>query len=128
MNPNEWNHHLEEFSPGEDGNIQYVRAEADPGVSNCYNFTIFKEDHTIGNLLTQELLNEDRVLFAGYRIQHPLTDLIIVRVNTSDKINNPEDLVSTTIKNIQSHITLLQTSFKNQVQNRLAKNSEKSRY
>lgn len=127
MDPNEWNHHLEGITEGEDGKKQYVRAERDSGLANCYNFTIFKEDHTIGNLLTQELLNEERVLFAGYRIQHPMTDLIIVRVNVSDNIRSPADLVSSTINNLRDHLSYLKEDFEKQVEKKMKK-SQDSRY
>lgn len=124
MDPNEWNHHLEGITEGDDGKKQYVRAEKDSGLANCYNFTIFNEDHTIGNLLTQELLNEDRVLFAGYRIQHPMTDLIIVRVNVQDTIRRPADLVSNTIKNLSDHLNILKNDFERQVEKREKKKQE----
>ena len=127
MDPNEWNHHLEGITEGEDGKKQYVRAERDSGLANCYNFTIFKEDDTIGNLLTQELLNEERVLFAGYRIQHPMTDLIIVRVNVSDNIRSPADLVSSTINNLRDHLSYLKEDFEKQVEKKMKK-SQDSRY
>ena len=92
-----------------------VTAEKDSGVSNCYQFTIQHEDHTLGNLLTQHLLAEDHVLFAGYRIHHPLDDWIYVRVNVSETIKSPEDLVSGTIERLQSDIDRLQTAFKNEI-------------
>jgi DNA-directed RNA polymerase subunit L len=47
--------------------LRPVIAEKDGGVNNCWQFTIHHEDHTLGNLITQSLLEEDRVLFAGYR-------------------------------------------------------------
>lgn len=116
MDPSEWNHHLEGITDADDG-APLVRAEKDAGFSNCYNFTIFKEDHTLGNLLTQELLNEERVVFAGYRIQHPMTDLIIVRVNVSEPVDHPIDLVASPIRNIINNLGLLKTEFDRQVKN-----------
>ena len=119
------------FPPGynassHDPNINRVKAEKDPGISNCYTFTILKEDHTIGNLLTQELLKEPRVLFAGYRIVHPMSDLIIMRVNVSDTIQGPDELVEGTIRNLQNQFRALEQDFSRQVDN-LNRNQDNKR-
>ncbi len=41
-----------------------------------------KEDHTLGNLLRHELLKDPDVLFAGYKVPHPLFRTVEVRVQT----------------------------------------------
>lgn len=49
-------------------------------------FKIQKEDHTLGNLVTQSLLRDHRVIFAGYRIPHPYaTWHMDMRVRTDAK-------------------------------------------
>jgi DNA-directed RNA polymerase subunit L len=45
-------------------------------------FTFSREDHTLGNLLRMQLLQDKNVLFAGYRIPHPLEHKMLVRVQT----------------------------------------------
>lgn len=100
---------------GDFGSANKVTAQRDEGVSNCYMFTIQREDHTLGNLLTQELLEERRVLFAGYRIHHPLNDFIYVRVNVSDTIEKPKCLVEVTIEKLQGDIEKLSRDFSRQV-------------
>lgn len=92
-----------------------VRAEKDGGVNNCYTFLIKSEDHTLGNLLTQQLLKEDRVLFAGYRIKHPLNDYIYLRVNVSNLVTYPTELVETPIRDIVGEIDRLSSEFDRQV-------------
>lgn len=92
-----------------------IVAEKDEGLSNCYQFTIQHEDHTLGNLLTQQLLTERRVLFAGYRIHHPLNDWIYMRVNVSDNISSPADLVKGTIEKLVREITDMRNKFERQV-------------
>lgn len=92
-----------------------VKAEKDDGVSNCYRFTIDREDHTVGNLLTEQLLTEERVLFAGYRIHHPLDDWIYIRVDVSDAIEHPADLVKDTVKQLQDDISALRGDFERQI-------------
>jgi DNA-directed RNA polymerase II subunit RPB11 len=92
-----------------------VTAEKDGGVTNCYQFTIHREDHTLGNLLTEKLLDEERVLFAGYRIHHPMDDWIYMRVNVSDDITRPSDLISQTVSALTNEIRILSEEFEKQV-------------
>lgn len=112
-------------SSSHDPNLNRVKLEKDPGISNCYTFTILKEDHTLGNLLTQELLNEPRVLFAGYRIVHPMSDLIVVRVNVNDNIDQPEELVKETIERLCSDFKNLSNQLETQIDNRNNRGQEK---
>lgn len=100
----------------QDEGVHRVRYEKDPGISNCYTFTIMKEDHTLGNLLTQEMLNEERVLFAGYRIVHPLSDLIMMRVNVKNNVDKAEELVEETVRRLKSNFTVLANDFKRQLE------------
>nr|QBK87301.1 MAG: RNA polymerase Rpb3/Rpb11 dimerization domain protein [Marseillevirus LCMAC201] len=50
------------------------------------NVTLFydQEDHTLGNILRHQLLKHQEVLFAGYKITHPLKRSVEVRVQTLD--------------------------------------------
>jgi DNA-directed RNA polymerase II subunit RPB11 len=96
----------------EDGPARPVIAEKDGGVNNCYQFIIQHEDHTLGNMLTQRLLEEDRVLFAGYRIQHPMDDFILVRIHVDDKtVTRPADLIQSTVQAMVSELSDLHTQF-----------------
>lgn len=40
-------------------------------MSNCSDFTIKKEDHTIGNLLSERLKQAPNVMMAGYKGMFP---------------------------------------------------------
>ena len=51
------------------------------------NFTIIKEDHTVGNLLRTQLLKTDEIRFAGYRTPHPLEYLMEMKVQTNGDID-----------------------------------------
>ena len=59
-----------------------IKTEKVGGVTNAIIFYINKEDHTVGCLLRDQLLKDPRVLFAGYRITHPLENQIMLRVQT----------------------------------------------
>jgi DNA-directed RNA polymerase II subunit RPB11 len=105
-----------------------VSAEKDSGVNNCWQFRIQHEDHTLGNMLTQKLLDEDRVLFAGYRIHHPMDDWIYIRVNVSDDITRPVDLVNVAINNLVTEINRLAGEFDKGVARELKKGETDGRY
>jgi DNA-directed RNA polymerase II subunit RPB11 len=106
----------------------FVTAEKDGGVINCYQFTIHKEDHTLGNLLIEKLLEEERVLFAGYRIHHPMDDWIYMRVNVSDEIVRPSDLVKQTVVGLTSEIRLLAEEFELEVERKKNQDLSDRRY
>ncbi|XP_041011486.1 DNA-directed RNA polymerases II, IV and V subunit 11-like [Juglans microcarpa x Juglans regia] len=50
-----------------------VSYETDPKIINVVLFTIKREDHTIGNILCMQLHKDPNVLFAGYKLPHPLS-------------------------------------------------------
>ncbi|XP_057975550.1 DNA-directed RNA polymerases II, IV and V subunit 11-like isoform X2 [Malania oleifera] len=56
-----------------------VSYERDTKIINAASFTIEREDHTIGNILRMQLHRDDNVLFAGYKLPHPLQYKILVR-------------------------------------------------
>lgn len=62
------------------------------GVPNAAVFTLNKEDHTIGNLLRHYLIKSPNVLFAAYKIPHPLFATFELRVQTDGELS-PKDAV-----------------------------------
>jgi DNA-directed RNA polymerase II subunit RPB11 len=58
----------------------------DSKFQNMGLFTIFLEDHTMGNLLKMQLLRDERVRFSGYRKPHPLENKIEIKVIFKFKI------------------------------------------
>ena len=68
------------------GIVRRLTYKLDDRINNCGVFKIQKEDHTLGNLVTQSLLRDHRVIFAGYRIPHPYaTWHMDMRVRTDAK-------------------------------------------
>lgn len=59
--------------------VNYVKDEK---LKDTGTFTLLKEDHTMGNMLRYSLLRDPRVLFAGYRMPHPLEYRTLVRVRS----------------------------------------------
>lgn len=44
--------------------------------------TLENQDHTFGNLIRTYLLQDSRVLFAGYRIIHPLDNKLLLNIKS----------------------------------------------
>ncbi|KXS18431.1 RBP11-like subunits of RNA polymerase [Gonapodya prolifera JEL478] len=62
--------------------VKPVTVVRDTKIPNAATFTLQAEDHTVGNVLRQQLLRNPRVLFAGYRVPHPLEQKVEIKVQT----------------------------------------------
>lgn len=61
-------------------NLQYTD---DLKIPNAGSFKILNEDHTLGNLLKDEILTDvSQVIFAGYKKPHPLEKHVILKIQT----------------------------------------------
>ena len=89
---------------------------------------IFKEeDHTLGNLLQQNLARRPEVKFAGYILPHPLEKKIKLKIESYNEDDSEKIILKNTIKDILSFLDLLEHEFviKNEIQNDLdTKNKE----
>lgn len=91
--------------------------EVDPQYPDWAQFKIEREDHTLGNLLRMQLLEDTNVNFVGYRIPHPLEHHFIMRVQTrkveSGKFGPVESFMQA-IEDLQSDFALLEERMKKQ--------------
>ncbi|XP_030383118.1 DNA-directed RNA polymerase II subunit RPB11-a-like [Scaptodrosophila lebanonensis] len=71
-----------------------ITVTIDRKVQNASIFTINKADHTIGNLLREQLFKDPRVLFAGYKMPHPLEYNIVIRVQTAENYSPQEAFIA----------------------------------
>lgn len=106
--------------------VEIVR---DTRVLNAITVKISKEDHTIGNLLRQQLLKDPRIVFTGYKVPHPLMSEVHVKLqtgysepdyaaeginrpnNTAFKSASPEDVLTDSIDHLINHLKDIQDSF-----------------
>jgi DNA-directed RNA polymerase II subunit RPB11 len=65
--------------PGE----KKMTIEKDTKVPNACCFYLNKEDHTLGNVIRDQLLRDPKVIFAGCRWTHPLENRMMIRVQTT---------------------------------------------
>ncbi|UQC82500.1 uncharacterized protein CLUP02_07988 [Colletotrichum lupini] len=80
------------------------------GMSNTSDFVIKKEDHTLGNLLSEHLKMHKNVLMAGYKIAHPNVPEMFIRVQTDGTITAKEALVQV-IKKLMQDLSHLSREF-----------------
>ena len=69
--------------------VEYINDEE---VENAGKFIIENEDHTLGNIIRSSLLLNKHVIFAGYRIEHPLSNKLYINIRTDVTISPMEAL------------------------------------
>jgi DNA-directed RNA polymerase subunit L len=74
---------------------------------DAFDFIIFDENDTLGNLIQSYLYEDNSVDFAGYYIPHPLDNKMIIRIALKDK-NNKEN----NVKLLQKHINEIIKKYK----------------
>ncbi|KAJ3333541.1 DNA-directed RNA polymerase II subunit RPB11-a [Blyttiomyces sp. JEL0837] len=86
----------------------------DSKIPNAATFTILKEDHTLGNILRMQLLKNPRVLFAGYKVPHPLEHSFVLKVQTTPD-TNPMEVLQSEINNLINEVSTIKLKFENQL-------------
>ncbi|XP_004289694.1 PREDICTED: DNA-directed RNA polymerase II subunit RPB11-like isoform 1 [Fragaria vesca subsp. vesca] len=87
-----------------------VSYERDTKIINAASFTIEREDHTIGNILRMQLHRDENVLFAGYKLPHPLQYKIIVRIHTTSQ-SSPMQAYNQAINDLDKELDHLKSNF-----------------
>ncbi|KAK0574904.1 hypothetical protein LWI29_030675 [Acer saccharum] len=85
-----------------------VSYERDTKIINAASFTIEREDHTVGNILRMQLHRDENVLFAGYKLPHPLQYKIIVRIHTASQ-SSPMQAYNQAINDLDKELDTLKT-------------------
>ncbi|XP_060859713.1 DNA-directed RNA polymerase II subunit RPB11-like [Metopolophium dirhodum] len=94
-----------------DGEKKIVK-ELDTKVVNAAIFTINKEDHTLGNMIRNQLLKDPNVLFAGYKLPHPLEHKFELRIQTSCPEYTPQDALTNSLTDLLAELSLFEERFK----------------
>ena len=83
---------------------------------NCNATLSFSgEDHTLGVLLRTQLLKDQRVIFAGYKIPHPLERRVEVRIQTLG-----DSVIETTnaaLENLSAQVDDFSSAFSSALEN-----------
>lgn len=88
-----------------------ITIEKDTKVPNAVIFHVQKEDHTLGNMLRAQLLKDPKVLFAGYKVPHPLENKFLLRVQTTSDYS-PQEALTSAVTDLISEVSLLEERFK----------------
>ncbi|RAL15674.1 actin cytoskeleton-regulatory complex protein PAN1 [Aspergillus homomorphus CBS 101889] len=87
-----------------------VEMEIDTRIPSSAIFTFNKEDHTLGNLIRSRLLQSSHVLFAAYKVPHPLVPQFLLRVQTDGEIT-PKEAVVTACHELVRDLGILSREF-----------------
>lgn len=90
--------------------VHRIHIYPDEKVPDACLFRVFLEDHTIGNSLRMELLRNEEVIFAAYRVPHPYNHTIEIRVQTTAK-SSPELAMKRAIKNLRAECSSMLEQF-----------------
>lgn len=77
---------------------------------NAIIVTFNKEDHTLGNLIKSELLNDNKVLFAAYKVEHPFFARFKLRIQTEEDYN-PKDALKNACNRIINKLGVFKSNF-----------------
>jgi len=69
-----------------------VEISEDTKIPNAATIKIHKQDHTLGNMLRAQLLSMPEILFAGYKVPHPLHPYFLIKIQTNGTITPSESL------------------------------------
>lgn len=72
-----------------------------------------REDHTLANLLRAQLLKDDKVIFAAYKVEHPLFANFILRIQTEDDYT-PKEALRNACSSLISELDVIKTKFKDE--------------
>lgn len=90
-----------------------IKITPDTKVPNAAIVKIEREDHTLANLLRAQLLKDDKVIFAAYKIPHPLFANFELRIQTEDDYL-PKEALRNACSLLISELDVIKTRFKDE--------------
>ncbi|KAI0760113.1 DNA-directed RNA polymerase II [Fomes fomentarius] len=94
----------------EDGE-KSVEVTEDTKIPNAATIKIVKQDHTLANLLRSQLLTMPNVLFAGYKVPHPLHPYFLLKIQTDGTIT-PAAVLEKACTDLIGMVATLESKFK----------------
>lgn len=93
--------------------VAKVDYKKDTKLTNAATFMFQKEDHTMGNAIRMQLHEDPEVIFAGYKIPHPLEWRMMVKVQTKES-STPFDAVQRSLTCLHEEFTSIRGQFNQQ--------------
>jgi DNA-directed RNA polymerase II subunit RPB11 len=88
--------------------LEKIKYKKDEKIENAGIFIIEDEDDTIGNLLRMNLLNNNKaVVYANYKMPHPLERKIEVKIQTSSQ-SNPISALNDALDNLKQELNIFE--------------------
>ena len=84
--------------------------------------TLEREDHTLGNMIRMQLLDDPNVLFCGYRQKPPLEPAIQLKVQTRSPNPGPVQVVDSALIALNAELK----TFKDRFETELRRKQEES--
>ncbi|KAJ1647062.1 DNA-directed RNA polymerase II core subunit [Coemansia erecta] len=94
--------------------VRKIEILKDAKMANCLQFNIQKEDHTIANILRYRLLKHPQVLFAAYRVPHPLEYYVELKVQTTAR-TTPIEVVMEAIQSLMLEYGNIRNAFEREL-------------
>ncbi|EIW69684.1 DNA-directed RNA polymerase II subunit RPB11 [Tremella mesenterica] len=98
-----------------DENDKPLTITEDPKIPNAATIMMKKQDHTMGNMIRAQLLLDPSVLFAGYKVPHPLENDILIKIQTDER-SNPADALKRACTLLIQQLTEVKRQFSQQAQ------------
>ena len=89
-------------------------------MTDAVTVTIEREDHTLGNMLRMQMLDNPDVLFCGYRQQHPLEPAIQLRVQTKSSFPGPVQVIDSALNSLHAELKTLGDRFDTELKKKQA--------
>jgi len=87
-----------------------IKWKFDPSIPNFGLFRIIKEDHTIGNIIHNKLLDLKGVIFCAYKKPHPLEQFIILKIVTDENLT-PLQALDSSLKDLYIELSVIEEAF-----------------
>lgn len=91
--------------------VASVELIEDTKIPNAATVKVVKQDHTLGNMLRAQLLTIPQILFAGYKVPHPLHPYFIIKIQTDGTIT-PQAALEMACNRLIATLQSLTTKFK----------------
>ncbi|CDO56903.1 similar to Saccharomyces cerevisiae YOL005C RPB11 RNA polymerase II subunit B12.5 [Geotrichum candidum] len=93
--------------------VDKITVTPDSRIPNAAIFKFEREDHTLGNLLRAQLLQDSRVIFAAYKVEHPLFANFLLRIQTEEGYT-PKEALKNACSSVLHQLSVIQRKFKSE--------------
>lgn len=87
----------------------------DSRIPSTSTITLNRQDHTVSNLLSNEIRKNENVIFSGYRVPHPLVPKAEIRVQTKPNTQTPKDALKDAATKLLADVNNFEESVKTEL-------------